>query len=324
MADPYARRVSSLLFEFVQFEFTYSIGPHEGRYVVQSNGASGEEGPEARGRYEDSNRTVTGTTTQLGAADVLVIGIVDAKGASRRALRKKVELAEPGEAPEEVSLLLATFVKGTSPMRDERQAKSRLEAVSIDPEAQQARIEESLAVLNRAIRAYRAGAHDPYVVEVSRRNARTIRMGYGDSDDVANNRWRRAIEVPRPNAPRAKRVDRLRPSETTARVMSGRSEVLESEELLLRCMADLDHGRTRAAAMQAYGALELLRHELPDPQYANMGDHAGSAQSERAQKVASAATRGPLGPDELAELDELIEFAEGKIERWRYEDTPSD
>ena len=321
----------SLFFDFVQFEFSHAIGPHAGRYVVRPArggdhiGGQPDEGFEA-GDIDDvllfdesGRRNVTGQSRTTGNADVLVIGVVEAEPARFNWGRsKKIAAATSGAAPATVPLLLATFVKATRPLPDRRQAQDLLDHLTVDLDEQKRRIDEGIVVLNKAIRAYRTAAGDPYVMEVSRRDARAVRLGFGSTDEVSEGRWTVAITIPEPNTGRSKRSARLRPGETTARILSGRTEVLEAEDLLLRTLLDLDHGRTRAAAVQAYGALELLKNELPEPEYTEREDQDVAVLAGRARELAAEGARGPLTPEQVSELESLLEAAELQINRWRY------
>lgn len=317
----------SLFFDFAQFEFTHAIGPGTGRYVVQPAG-SGDDHDEAFEAgdvddlllfHEDGTRNVTGATRTTGVADVLVITVVEAEparfgwGRSKK-VKEMIQGADPGAVP----LLLATYVLGTAPIEGARDAGERFEHLSVDFEEQKRRIDEGLRVVNRAIRAYRVASGDPYLLEIGRRHARSVRLGYGSTTEVAEGQWSRAFAVPQPNVERTKRSDRLRPSETTARLMSGRAAVLESEDLLLRTMLDLDHGRTRAAAMQAYSALQLLRYELPAPSYSDVEERSTAALADRAREIAEISANGPLDDHHVAEIEGLLDSAEAHINRWRY------
>jgi len=300
-----------LLFEFVQFEFTHGVGPPAGRYIVHNDDAATAAKP-APGR-----RPVTGVTRGVGEADVLVIGVVGAP-AGRPRLRRKAREAADGAAPADVPLLLATFVAGSTPISSANEAHAALEKVRASEERQELWVDEGLRVLNVAIRAYRAGAHDPYAIEVSARDARRVRIGFGTADDVQHGRWREALELPEPLTPRSDRFERLRPSEAVATVLSGRGRVLEGEDVILRALVDLDHGRTRAAAHQASAAMRLFEHELDHPKLAGL--------AERAEQLAGHATRGPLDDAQVEDLERLIASIDDIVDAWRYEqgeDEPS-
>jgi hypothetical protein len=305
-----------LLFEFVQFEFTHAIGPPVGRYLVERDGAAEYElsalVPGRRGRI------VTGETRGVGVADVLVIGVTSAPPLRPR-LRRRSRDAESAAPPDAVPLSLATFVRGTDPLDDDGEAQRRFEAMRSSEEDQQGWIDDGLEVLNRAIRAYRAGAHDPYVIEVARRDARRVRIGYGTTEEVQEGGWRAALELAPPIGVRSTHVERLRPSEAVANVLSGRGHVLEAEDVILRALVDLDHGRTRAAAQQVLGAMNLFVGELgaQTPTQSSRPDLATLAG--RAEKLAAAAAHGPLDDVAVEELLQVIDGMDDLVDAWRYE-----
>jgi hypothetical protein len=298
------------LFGFVQFEFTHAIGPHAGRYVVAHPALVDADGAALRAEELPRRQALTGVTMEPAMADVLAITVLAAP-AARQKLRRRSKEVEAVDKPAEVPILLATFVRGTEPIKDAARADELLEAIANDEDSQQAWIAEGLEVLNRAIRAYRAGAHDPYVTEVAHRDARRVRIGYGAADEVADAGWTRAIVLPPLAGGKGSRAERLAPSEVTADVLAGRGTVLESEDVLLRAWVDLDHDRPRAAALQAQAALRLLAIELPD---ADLDDL-----RERAATLLAAALEDAGGTTLVEELERLLAKVDRSIERWRYE-----
>jgi hypothetical protein len=321
----------SLVFLFIQFEFTHAVGPHAARYVVDSRllpDASAVSSTDARnggGRaprdpaLDARNRDVAGVHRGIGSSDVLVVGVVAAPASQPRLLRKARQ-AERQAPPGEVPLSLVTFVKGTEPLGSQREAASRLEAIRVSEGEQQRWVRDGLAVLNLAVRAYRTGAPDPYAMEVTRRDARRVRIGYGTTEEVQDGLWHDAVELPPPLRSRLKRIERLRPAEAVAVVLSGESEVLEAEDLLLRALVDLDQGRTRAAAYQADAAMRLLPLELRSRPGANRIDIDSLAEPvQRAEELAGLAATGPLEAADVQELESIIESVEDLLDEWRYE-----
>lgn len=306
----------SSIFLAVQFEFTHAIGPHAGRYVVAHPSSVDEHGAARRADELGRREALTGVTMAAATADVLAITVLAAPP-RRQKLRRRAREEEADAGPAEVPLLLATFIRGTEPL-DLHAADARLLEIAADEDRQDAWVAEGLEVLNRAIRGYRAGARDPYVTEVSRRDARTTRIGYGTTEDLPSGRFRRAAVLPPPLGVKPSREERLVPAETTADVLAGRTAVMEAEDLLLRTYVDLDHGRTRAAALQLGAALALFELELAErPDTADLDlDVAGLR--ERADELVAAIGGGPLTDDGIAELEELIGRVERAIELWRY------
>jgi hypothetical protein len=254
---------------------------------------------------------------------VLVVGVVAAPASRPRLLRRARQI-ERKTPPAEVPLSLVTFVKGTRPLGDQRDASGQLDRIRVTDAEQQQWVREGLGVLNLAIRAHRAGAPDPYAVEVTRRDARRVRIGYGTTEEVQDGLWQEAVELAAPLRSRLKRVERLRPSEAVAAVLAGRSEVLEAEDLLLRALIDLDQGRTRAAAYQAAAAMRLLPGELgsrPGTGGLDLESLANSAQ--RTEELARSAAGEPLDSDQVRELESIIDAVEILLDSWRADSSES-
>jgi hypothetical protein len=320
----------SLFFLFVQFEFTHALGPHAARYIVdpQIAGDPTLDAAHAPAVYADDgaysalearNRAAAGATRAIGVADVLVVGVVGAP-ASRPSLLRRTRYAKQSDAVAEVPLSLVTFVKGTVPLSDEREAKRRLDAIRFSEEQQEVWVQGALAVLNVAIRAHRAGAHDPYAIEVTLRDARSVRIGYGATDEVQEGRWQVALELSPPTGPRSTRIERLRPPEAVAAVLSGRSRVLEAEDLLLRALVDLDNHRTRGAAFQVGAAIRLLPLELgPDSWDAIPGLRSLEVRAHRTAELEATAGSRELDGKEVGELEAIIDAVDAVLDRWRYE-----
>jgi hypothetical protein len=307
------------LFGFVQFEFTHSIGPHAGRYLVErANGRPDEEDdePVVLSRAEE----LTGVTRAAFSADILVMSAVLAPKAPMR-LKRKSRYVPAGAEPDEVPLMLATYVKGTEPLDDARRAAQVLDAIRASEDEQERWITEGMSVLNTAIRAYRAGARDPYVVEVTPRDARRTRIGYGSTDELRDGVWQAAVELPAPSTRGWLKRPDLRPSETIAAVLARRKPVLECEDVLVRAYIDLDHGRTRAAAQQVRGAITLLANELSGIDGESPG--AGGQELDRrlvsAERLAETALERPLAKSEVEELEGLLTSMAKMLDQWRYE-----
>jgi hypothetical protein len=321
----------SLVFLFIQFEFTHAVGPHAARYVVDPRlvpdpsvvASSIDAARVPRDPALDArNQQLTGMSRGIGSSDVLVVGVVAAPASQTRLLRRARQ-AERQAPPAEVPLSLVTFVKGTEPLSNPRDAARRLDAIRVSEAEQQRWLRQGLGVLNLAIRAYRTGAPDPYAIEVTRRDARRVRIGYGTTEEVSIGLWQDAVELPPALRSRAKRIERLRPSEAVAVVLSGQAEVLESEDLLLRALLDLDQGRTRAAAFQVAGAMRLLPLELRSRPGAHRIDIDSLAEpAQWAEELAGLAAAGALEADDVQELESIIESVEDVLDAWRYEREP--
>lgn len=300
----------------VQFEFTHSIGPHAGRYVVAHASSVDDRGAALRSDALTRRQKLAGQTMAASTADVLAIS-VNAAPARMPRLRRRAKEADVTGAAAEVPLLLATFIRGTNPL-DRSRADAELLRIAEDDDAQQGWVAEGLLVLNRAIRAYRAGSRDPYVREVAQRDSRVTRIGYGTTESLPDGVFTRAAVLPPPYGIKASREERLAPSETTADVLAGRVQMLEGEDLLLRAFMDLDHGRTRAAALQIRAAIHLLELELQDVEdgHAVRVDYDDLAA--RADALVERIQHGPLEHAQVVELEAIVEKIEHAIELWRF------
>ena len=303
-------------FLFVQFEFTHAVGPGAGRYVVaperrMSSTLTAAAGTDRAPADPGTRDRVTGTVLDAGAADVLVMG-VQGLTRPRRHLRRKARPVEPEHEPDTVPVQLASFVEASAPIASEGEARERLEEIGGLEELQQRWVDEGLAILNRAIRGHRAGAFDPYVVEVLRRDARKIRIGFGTSADVADGGWTEALDVPTPSGRRASRASTLAPAEAVADALTGRLEVLQCEDLLMRVFLDLDHGRTQAAALQADAGLRLVVAET------GTDDERVHDASRSAGELATLALDRELTADEVERLVADVRAATRVLETRRH------
>ena len=308
----------SFYFLFVQFEFTHALGPHAGRYVVESAG-SGFDGVELDPRLDMKNRELAGTSRGVGYSDVLVVGVVGTPTSGSRGILRKARPVKGDGAPAPVPLTLVTFANGTDALATKTAAAGRLDRVRYSEAEQEQWVRRGLEVLNLAIRAYRIGAPDPYAVEVTRRDARQVRIGYGSGDEFRDGHFTEAIELPPPVPGKPKRAERLRPAEAVATVLAGRRALLESEDLLVRSLLDLDQGRPRAAAMQVASAMLLLNSEVGELDDADGLDLMTLAERGRdAQRLADLAAEAPLEVSQIAELDSIVDDVRATLDTWRY------
>lgn len=296
----------TLLARFVQLEFTHSLGPAPGRYLVPAFEApTGED--EAEAPAAPAVDPVTGVTRAVGSADVLAIDVVGAPPPRRGILfGRKAHDAPAGERRREVSLAMVTFVKSSIPL-EPAGAQGLIERCRQSEEEQEAWIGEALAVINSAIRAYRAGG-DPYVLEVSRQDPRAVRIGWGSAEEIFAGEWRGAFSPPPLPAPRVGRDEILRSQQLVAGVLAGRARVLDADDLIARALLDLDLGRSRGAALQLRAAVELLVAELRDESLpAGLRERVETLGESSAllERRAAEALRGELGaeaPEELARI----------------------
>ena len=263
-------------FGFVQLEFGFLLGPPDGRYLVRP-------GPDR----ELEAVLVLGT---LGAPQRRLVG-------GRRP--REIEAAEPTPVP----TARATVVR-PEPFRSLEQASAWLDQRRRDRDTAEAELERALGVLNRALRAQRAAAVDPYVAEVSAGRALALRIGYGDGESVANGRFREAIELPAAGRRPARRSMEA-PEERFAALLGAREQALPAEEHVLRARADLNAGRPREAALEVRVALESLLHDGGDP----------SLQGQR--ELVSEAASDALEGREPAGVEEAVAALEAALRRRR-------
>jgi hypothetical protein len=237
---------------------------------------------------------------------VLVLGTLGA--AERRRLRGRRARPVEGAEPEPVPTSRATVVR-PEPFGSREEAGAWLEGLRVNDSAMKGELDRALQILNRALRAHRAAAADPWLGEVSEERALVARIGYGRGEAIAEGRYGEALELPRAGARRVKRSMEA-PEERFAALLGARSEALVGEELVLRARADLAAGRPREAALQARVALEALVAELPGE--ASLPDLRSAV-----AEAAGAALRGELGVAETASIEEAVLAMEAALRRHR-------
>jgi hypothetical protein len=256
-------------FPFVQFEFGFLLGPHDGRYLRRAS-------PDA----EPENVVVLRT---LGAPPRRLLG---------RRRTKKVEGAEV----EPVPTSRATIVRA-EPFDSSGEADAWLDATASDSDDA---VAAAARELNFVLRSHRAAASDPFARDIRADHALVVRLGYGEGEQVADGRFGRAIELSR-EPPKRKRGEALAPQERLAAVLGGRDALLVGEELLLRARLDLDAGRPREAALQARIALEALLGELDDKFGAAL-----RPLREQVARAANAALDGNLSESDTAAVEDAV------------------
>ncbi len=263
------------LFSFVQVEFPWQLGQADGRYLVRAPGDA--DGPPSH---------------------VVVLATLGAPERRRLASRRRRD-AEPGPPPAPVATTRATIIDVGEPLAGEAAARAWLDAAGEDELA------AGLALLNRALHAFRLATADPYLPPAGRAQALVARVGFGAGEEVADGVWTAARELPHlgPGG-RGRRAARrlLEPQARVAAMLGGRTAPLAGEELTLRARLDLDHGRPREAALQLLVALDATLAELgAGPHAAELGDRLAELRDRRdaVAAAAQAALAGPLSDDEL-------------------------
>jgi hypothetical protein len=227
---------------------------------------------------------------------VLVLGTLAAP--ERRWLRDRRPQTVSEAVPEPVPTARVTVVRPEA-FADAAEADAWLDELRRDAELREAELTAAMRVLNRALRAQRVAAADPYVGELAVGRALAARVGYGSGRAVADGRFAEALELPSPGGRRVRRTMEA-PEERFAAIIGGRETVLAAEELVLRARADLDADRPREAALQARVAIEALLAETADD---SLGEH-----RESVVRAAAAALDGdpPEGIDDAVGAMEAV------------------
>jgi hypothetical protein len=245
-------------------ELPWTLGPPDGRYLVRRRGDPPDAEP----------------------AHVLVFAALTARQRPRvaRVRRQHKARAEPQPVPVETTR--ATIVEVGEPFAAVDQAAAWLRG------AGETDLEEGLAVLNRALHAYRLATADPHLHAVNRADALVARLGYGAGEEVAEGLWTNARELPETGRRRRRR--KMVPGHARlAAILTGRQPALASEELALRARLDLNEGRDREAALQTLVALDAALAELPrDPAAPALRDRLAELRALR--EGAAAAARAAL------------------------------
>lgn len=278
---------SSPLFRFVQVELPWPLGPPDGRYLVRA-----PEAPDAAPTH------------------VIVFATLGAPERRRRVARRGPRPADPEPPPTPVATGRATVIDAGHPLEDVAAAQAWLEAAGEDDLA------AGLAILNRALHAFRLASADPYLQPVGRAQTIAARVGFGAGEQVADGLWSDARDLPAPDDRRPRRGGRrtmLAPQARLAAALGARQPPLACEELTLRARLDLDHDRPREAALQLLVALDAAIAELSaDPHAAALAQRLTQLRELRADAgaAAQAALGGPLTDQQAA----VVATGVGRIE----------
>jgi hypothetical protein len=268
---------------FAQVEYPWRFGPPDGRYLLRSPGAMPDATP----------------------SHVLVLATLGAPERRSLLARRKRD-APPEPEPTPVATGRATVIDVGQPFRGDGEARAWLQR------AGEEELAAALAVLNRALHAFRLVTADPYLQPVGRRQALVARLGFGAGEQVADGLWSEARELtadPR-RQPRAKV---LQPQARLAAVLAGRERALACEELALRARLDLNQGRDREATLQVLVALDAAVAELQaEPTADTLGKRIDELRAQRGA-IAAAAQTALAGPLPAADK-EAVAFALNRIE----------
>lgn len=243
---------------------------------------------------------------------MLVVTTLAAPAAAGPRLRRaKPRPVEPGPGPESLALTRATLIR-PRPFASDADAERWLERVGSDRDLAATLAEEATQQLNRALHAHRTAAGDPTVADVAPSRAVAIRFGFGTGDEVADGRWRSAIELPERHRSSLLRRDyeAMRPQERVAAVLGGRERVGAHEELIVRARGDLDAGRLATASLGLAAALEALRASGGGPSASGTPGEELSTRLRDAEIAAADAKRSVLAGATDSDLDaEALERA---------------
>ncbi len=244
------------------------------------------------------------------ATHVLVIDTLGAPERRRLVARRRTRTkAEVEPEPSPVSTGRATIITVDRPFADSGEAARWLAGAGEDE------LTEDLAVLNRALHAFRLVIADPYLHPVGRHQALVARIGYGVGEQVAEGRWTDAHELATPER-RQRRAKVLQPQVRLAALLSNREQALACEELSLRARLDLDHDRDREAALQVWVALDAAIAELSvDPSAPALADRLDELRELRdpVAGAAQAALEGPLSAANRGEVQLAVERIEAAL-----------
>lgn len=231
------------IFRFCQFELPWALGPPDGRYLMRPPGAS---------PGVPACHVLAFTTLSAPVA----LGRLERRRGGRRRDAPAAGAVELTPAP--VPSMRATVIDVGERLRDPADARRWLAG------AGEQELAAGLAVLNRALLAFRVVSADPHVHELSRGQALVARIGYGAGEEVADGRWSEAVELGPTARAHTRRARVLEPQAQLAAVLGGRRALLVCEELALRARLDLSHGCEREAALSLAAALDAAFVELAD------------------------------------------------------------
>jgi hypothetical protein len=233
---------------------------------------------------------------------IATLGALERRGIAQR--RQRHAQSEP--EPSLVTTGRATIIDVGAPLGDRERARRWLAG------AGEADLAVDIAVLNRALHAFRVVTADPHLHTVGRRRALVARIGFGAGEQVADGLWSDAREL-LPTTSRSSRAKTLEPQARLAAILTGREQALACEELTLRGRLDLDAGRSREAALQVLIALDAALAELAiDPTAPLLRERLDElrAQRDAIARAGQAALAGPLAAGDLRS----VEFTLSRLE----------
>jgi hypothetical protein len=259
---------------------------------------------------------------QDGQDEVLIIATLGTTPREHRRRKRAKGIEAPGPAAQ-LNVARATAIRAWRPFADEDTAKRWLDGVGEADETADEVVDDAVGLLNRALHAQRVAAAETLGRELTAEGAVAVRIGFGEGEAVADGRFSAAVEVDvwaTGESRRRHREEGLRPQERVAAVLGGRESIEACELMLLRARADLDAGRGREAALQLRVGLEALLAELSGSlKDADHDEDIGTLRERRGEvgEAANAALTGPLPPERLIGVRELLEICERVLRRRR-------
>jgi hypothetical protein len=263
-------------FLFVQMEFSWELGPDDGRYLLRES-------------------------TDAQAAYVVVLNTLVGRRTPRRLARSRPIAPEP--APARMPLARATIIDSMA-VDSLRHAQAWLK--DLDYEHQSTR---AAAALNRVLYAHRIATADPYVHEISPAQAIVIRAGFGVGEQVADGHFHTARELPVGQPGWRRRASALRPQERLAVLLGAREQTLICEELTLRARLDFDQGRLELAAVELDRAYTRALQELREQQRPDLQARIEELELHRSAVEQLALSRQMADPQDLRQPLERLEAA---------------
>lgn len=257
---------------FTQLELTSSIGVEPGRYFVGDSDGSG---------------------------GVLLVGTFGGSAARMlpRSWGRSSRAAEAtGSSP--VPLAVATLARPADGFADAGEGAELIKRLKDGERLREDLVGAAIDAVNTAIGAYRAAARDPFLVEITRDDARAVRLGWGTAEQLDAAGWEQAISVEPTSAGRVAWSQTLEPATRVAEALSGADPVKQSEELLVRVLLDLAMGRRAAALLGMAAAAELGRAE------GLLGESLGAELQAEARVLADAELSAP-GTAETSSIEKL-------------------
>lgn len=250
---------------------------------------------------EDGRYVVRPPGEPSGDADVLAIRTLGTARAKRGLFRSK---GKPVAAAEEAPALRVSRVTlaRAKPFGTAEAAEAWLQEVSDSEEMSKSLAAETARTLNRALRAHRAAAGDPYATDLHHGSAVAIRFGFGSGDELVDGRWTEAVEMPESGRRALLAASRAEvgPQERVAAVLGAREEVAPYEELLAGARRALAEGRIEEAAVMVEAAARSVERSGP------IARRGGAAEVRLALR---APETDPPSPDQLRKM--ILELKDG-------------